>query len=241
LEGYGACCNEMDIWEANGQATAFTPHPCNITAVYKCKGALCGDPDRYGSVCDKDGCDFNPYRLGHTAFYQPNATIDTNKPFTVVTQFFTTTGDGKGDLREIRRLYVQNNTLIENALVQVVGINKGNSITDEFCAQEKEAFGGTNAFKTQGGMKGMGEAFKRGMVLAMSIWNDAGSAMKWLDGTFPVDADPAKQPGTGRGPCKPEEGLAADLIKTSPWTEVKFSNIRTGEIGSTWRVGRAMP
>ena len=25
---YGACCNEMDIWEANSQAAAYTPHVC---------------------------------------------------------------------------------------------------------------------------------------------------------------------------------------------------------------------
>jgi cellulase len=24
----GACCNEMDLWEANANATALTPHPC---------------------------------------------------------------------------------------------------------------------------------------------------------------------------------------------------------------------
>jgi cellulose 1,4-beta-cellobiosidase len=229
----------MDIWEANGQAQAFTPHPCNVTGVYKCKGALCGSPDRYGSVCDKDGCDFNPYRLGQLDYYRPlaNATVDTTRPFTVVTQFLTTTGDGKGDLREIRRLYLQDGELIENSLVQAAGFNKGNSMTDEFCAQEKKVFGGVDAFKNQGGMKGMGEAFRRGMVLAMSIWDDAGSAMKWLDGTYPPDKDPKKDPGTGRGPCGPNEGAAASLLAGSPWVQVKFSNIRRGEIGSTYKAG----
>ncbi len=27
----GICCAEMDIWEANSRATAYTPHPCKIT------------------------------------------------------------------------------------------------------------------------------------------------------------------------------------------------------------------
>ena len=27
---YGACCQEMDIWEANSQASAYTVHPCNL-------------------------------------------------------------------------------------------------------------------------------------------------------------------------------------------------------------------
>jgi cellulose 1,4-beta-cellobiosidase len=226
----------MDIWEANREATAFTPHPCNVTGVYRCKGADCGNPDKYAGVCDKDGCDYNPYRLGQLGFYQPNATVDTSKPFTVVTQFLTTTGDGKGDLREIRRLYVQGGKVIENALVQVAGLNKGNSMTDEFCAQEKKVFGGVDAFKNQGGLKGMGEAFRRGMVLAMSIWDDAGSAMKWLDGTFPPDADPKKDLGTARGPCGPKEGTADSLLATAPWAQVKFSNIKSGEVGSTYKV-----
>jgi cellulose 1,4-beta-cellobiosidase len=233
----------MDIWEANSAATAFTPHPCNVTGLYKCTGALCGSTaDRYSSVCDMDGCDYNAYRLGQVAFYQPNnnatAGVDTDRPFTVVTQFLTTTtGDATGgSLREIRRLYVQDDRVVENAIVQVPGIDKGNSITDEFCAQEKEAFGGAvNAFRAQGGLRGMGEALGRGMVLVMSVWDDSGSAMKWLDATFPDNSDPAKDPGTARGPCKPDEGKAEDLLKTAPWARVKFSNVKSGEIGSTYK------
>lgn len=225
----------MDIWEANRAATAFTPHPCNVTGVYKCNGALCGNADRYAGVCDKDGCDYNPYRLGQTTFYQPNATVDTMRPFTVVTQFLTTTGDATGDLREIRRLYVQDGKVIENALIRVPGFDKGNSLTDEFCAKEKETFGGVNAFKQQGGMKGMGESLKRGVVLVMSIWNDASTNMKWLDGTFPPDKDPAKDPGVARGPCKANEGLASTMMTESPWVQVTFANVKVGEIGSTYR------
>ena len=26
---YGSCCAEMDIWEANSMATAYTPHTCS--------------------------------------------------------------------------------------------------------------------------------------------------------------------------------------------------------------------
>ncbi|KAK3938708.1 putative endoglucanase [Diplogelasinospora grovesii] len=231
----GACCNEMDIWEANSKATALTPHPCNITGVYKCSGALCGNADRYAGVCDKDGCDYNAYRLGQLSYYQPNATLDTNRKFTVVTQFLTTTGNSTGDLREIRRLYVQDGKVIENAQIQVPGIDRGNSITDEFCAQEKKAFGGVNAFAAQGGMRQMGEAIRRGMVLVFSVWDDAGGSMKWLDSTTPDNADPLKDPGSGRGPCKIDEGKAEDIQANAPWTQVKFSNVKSGEIGSTYQ------
>lgn len=66
---YGTCCNEMDIWEANSQSTQITPHSCSVQGQYRCEGTECGDTskgDRYNGVCDKDGCDYNPYRLGNT-------------------------------------------------------------------------------------------------------------------------------------------------------------------------------
>lgn len=62
----------MDIWEANSQATQLTAHACSIEGQYRCDGQECGDDDqgeRYEGVCDKDGCDFNPFRLGNQEFY----------------------------------------------------------------------------------------------------------------------------------------------------------------------------
>ena len=66
---YGTCCPEMDIWEANQAAAAYTPHPCSVTGQTRCTGTDCGDgSNRYGGVCDKDGCDFNSYRMGDKNF-----------------------------------------------------------------------------------------------------------------------------------------------------------------------------
>jgi Glycosyl hydrolase family 7 len=66
---YGTCCSEMDIWEANQAAAAYTPHPCSVTGQTRCTGNDCGDgSNRYGGVCDKDGCDFNSYRMGDKTF-----------------------------------------------------------------------------------------------------------------------------------------------------------------------------
>jgi cellulose 1,4-beta-cellobiosidase len=98
---WGACCNEMDIWESNKMSTAYTPHPCSKPGLYRCEGTECGDNDkgeRYKGVCDKDGCDINPYRMGNLTFYGPGPefTVDTTKPMIVVTQFLTAdcTDDG---------------------------------------------------------------------------------------------------------------------------------------------------
>jgi cellulose 1,4-beta-cellobiosidase len=231
---YGACCQEMDIWEANRAATAFTPHPCNTTQVFACQGTECGNgqAQRYQGVCDKDGCDMNPYRNGNKQFYSPGAnyTVDTSKKVTVVTQFITTDGTSNGDLKEIRRVYVQDGKVIQNAKVAIAGLEPVNSITDEYCSAQKKAFGGAvNHHEQLGGLKKMGEAIGRGMVLAMSIWDDAGGFMSWLD------QDPGTgEPGVGRGPCPTTAGRPADLIRDYPDAKVVFSNIRSGDIGSTF-------
>ena len=238
LDGtYGACCAEMDIWEANNAATAWTPHTCNITGVYRCSEPQCGDKSRFESLCDKEGCDFNSYRNGAQTFYGPGSTfaVDTTKPFTVVTQFITTDETATGQLKEIRRFYVQNGKKIPEAKVNVPGITATNVMTDEYCSVQKSVFGGPaapNAFKTQGGMKGMSESLKRGMVLAMSIWEDAGSNMGWLDSTFPTDADP-RLPGVKRGPCSITSGSPADILAHNSDAAVVFSKIRVGDIGTT--------
>jgi cellulase len=82
----GYCCSEMDILEANSQATAMTPHPCK------------------GNTCDKNGCGYNPYASGQHGYWGPGKTVDTSKVFTVVTQFAAS----GGKLSQITRKYIQN-------------------------------------------------------------------------------------------------------------------------------------
>jgi cellulose 1,4-beta-cellobiosidase len=83
---YGTCCIEMDIWESNSMAAAVTPHVCTVQGQTRCNGVQCGDgTDRYNGVCDKDGCDFNSYRMGNHSFLGQGQIVDTTKPFTVVT------------------------------------------------------------------------------------------------------------------------------------------------------------
>ena len=86
---YGSCCMEFDIWEANKEANAYTSHPCDVDAQTRCSGTMCGDDpqERHQGTCDKDGCDFNPFRMGDETFYGAGSqfTVDTTKPMTVVT------------------------------------------------------------------------------------------------------------------------------------------------------------
>ncbi len=234
---YGTCCNEMDIWEANSISTAYTPHVCTVKGQYRCEGSACGDGskgERHTGVCDKDGCDFNPYRLGDKTFFgpSPNFTIDTTKPITVTTQFITTDGTDNGDLSEIRRLWVQNGKVIQNSVVTVGG-QRFNSINDSFCNAQKQEFGDPNDYEKRGGDKTMGEALDQGMVLVMSLWDDHAAYMLWLDSDYPVDKSPST-PGVARGTCPTSSGRPADVESQHPNAYVTFSNIKHGDLGSTY-------
>lgn len=169
----GSCCAEMDIWEANDMSTAYTPHPCKDNTQHSCDGDNCGgtySKTRYAGDCDPDGCDFNPFRQGNETFYGPGSefTVDTTKKVTVVTQFIK---GSSGDLSEIKRFYVQNGVVIPNSESTVAGVS-GNSITEEFCTNQKKVFGDEESFEANGGLKQMGAAVASPMVLVMSLWDD---------------------------------------------------------------------
>lgn len=234
---YGTCCTEMDIWEANSMATAYTPHPCQVTGQTRCQGTQCGDGDnRYGGVCDKDGCDFNAYRVGNKGFFGEGGsnTLDSTKPMTVVTQFITTDGTDSGDLKEIRRLWVQNGKVIANSMTNEPSMrNQYNSVTDAFCSDQKAAFGDKNDFANKGGLKAVGNAINRGMVLVLSLWDDHDVHMLWLDSTYPVSKDP-KAPGVARGACATTSGVPADVESEHGDASVTFSNIKFGNINTTF-------
>jgi cellulase len=209
-DGSGACCNEMDLWEANAFATQLAPHPCTVNGFYSCSGDDCGSD----GVCEKSGCDFNPYSLGNDSFYGPGETVDTTQQFTVVTQFLTDDNTSTGKLSEIRRLYVQNGNVITNSVATVAPVAGSSSITESFCTNQ------LSTYATFGGLSALGEALGRGMTLAMAIWTDSSDYMNWLDS------------GTA-GPCNSTAGDPSDIEAVHSGTYVTFSNIKWGEIGST--------
>jgi len=224
---YGTCCVEMDIWEANQWATAYTAHSCSVDGQTRCDGIDCGDgDDRYKGVCDKDGCDIQTYRLGETSFYGPGSsfTLDSSRPFTLVTQFITADGTDDGELVEIRRHYKQDGKRIDTPTVSM-----GSAISEAYCEAELAAFGGNTTFTTRGGMGSMSKANQAGMVLVLSVWDDPLSRMLWLDSTQPANST---KPGAARGPCSITSGKPS-VIEQNTNTQVTFSNIKFGDIGST--------
>jgi cellulase len=200
----------MDIWEANSRATVFTPHTCSGVGSFLCAGEECS---RTG-VCDKPGCGFNPYASGSRDFYGPGMNVDSSRPFTVVTQFITSDNTAAGELVEIRRIYIQDGAMIDNA--PLMGGADPAAISQPFCTDRN-----SSDFLRLGGIPGMGKSLARGMVLIFSIWNSEGDFMTWLD-------------SGNSGPCSTTEGDPKLIVDANPSVSVTFSNVKWGEIGSTF-------
>jgi cellulose 1,4-beta-cellobiosidase len=174
--------------------------------------------------------------MGDTSFYGPSKTVDTTKPFTIVTQFITADGTDTGTLSEIKRFYVQNGKTIPNSATSITGVSTLNYITDAWCAAQKTAFGDTNDFAAQGGLAQTGASFKQGTVLVLSIWDDYGANMLWLDSDYPTTKS-ATTPGVARGTCATTSGVPSDVEKSASNASVTYSNIKFGPIGSTFNAG----
>ncbi|KAI1760375.1 glycoside hydrolase family 7 protein [Hypoxylon sp. FL1150] len=227
----GACCAEMDLWEANSLSYALTPHPCETEGYYICESSDCGgtySDDRYAGSCDPDGCDLNPFRHGNTDFYGPGGTVDTSKKFTVVTQFH---GSGTS-LESLTQYFIQDGVRIDVPESKYVA--PGNVIDDAFCDASKELFGDNMRFEEMGGLAAMGAATGEPMVLVMSVWDDLYANMLWLDGEkYPLDRD-ASEPGVARGTCAIDGSTPEQVRQKFASAKVTYSNIKFGPIGSTY-------
>ncbi|KAG3103316.1 putative 1,4-beta-D-glucan cellobiohydrolase B [Phytophthora cactorum] len=227
---------EANILNWTASATDSNSGTGDAGGSYRCESATeCGSGDnRYDGVCDKDGCDFNPYRMGNQTFFGPGSdfAIDTTKSFTVVTRFITDDGTATGTLSEITRFYVQDGVSYEMPYATWSGIEDMNSLTESQCSAAKTEFGDEDDHKAKGGLEQLGIAMKRGMVMTMSLWTDNAAYCLWLDSDYPVTAD-VSDPGVARGTCATTTGVPDDVISEQPDATVVFSNIRLGDIGTT--------
>ncbi|RPA74006.1 endoglucanase 1 [Ascobolus immersus RN42] len=221
MDGSGSCCNEMDIWEANSRANGIAPHTCRHPGLFKCQGEAC----EWAGDCDEWGCTYNPYKVGQPKHYGRGAEfgVDTTRKFTVVTQF---PANARGEMIAIRRLYVQDGKVVKQATVNVpasdarAAFNGTNEMNDAYCL----ATGGAERYLDLGGTKGMGAAMSRGMVLIFSLWWDESGNMQWMDGSV-----------NSAGPCDATEGSPAGIVRVEPNPTITFSNIKWGELDSTYQ------
>jgi cellulose 1,4-beta-cellobiosidase len=70
-------------------------------------------------------------------------------------------------------------------------------------------------------------------VLVMSLWDDYAENMLWLDSDYPATKS-VTTPGVARGTCSPSSGLPASVEANSPGSSVTYSNIKFGDIGTTF-------
>ncbi|KAL2195598.1 glycoside hydrolase family 7 protein [Corynascus similis CBS 632.67] len=225
----GGCCAEIDVWESNAHAFAFTPHGCENNLYHVCETDNCGgtySEDRFAGDCDANGCDYNPYRMGNTDFYGKGMTVDTSKVFTVVTQF---------EENKLTQFFVQDGQRIDIPGPKHEGIaGDSAAITPELCSSMFEAFGDRDRYSEVGGFEAINDALNQPMVLVMSIWDDHYANMLWLDSSYPPEK--AGQPGGDRGPCPQDSGVPSEVEAQYPDAKVVWSNIRFGPVGSTTEV-----
>lgn len=228
----GACSIEMDIWEANREANAFTPHSCSLygktmKGVYPCLNDKdCGrGNNRFLGVCDKNGADYNSYRSGDLDLYGFGSQfrVNTEKLLRVITQFITQDGTDQTDIVEMRRFYEQDGKVVD-----------GGFLNSDVIKGHKEDYNEVNHFEQLGGFKVMTESFRRGNVFSISLWDDLGSngpqgpSMAWLDSVYPSNS---KEPGALRGRCDPKgDRSPATLRRNFPNSQYTLSNLQVRAI-----------
>lgn len=235
----GSCGAEIDIFEGNSISTAFTLHPCLSGG--ECSGDKdCGGTysktNRYGSKCAPDGADFTTFRRGNTDFYGPEKTLNSKKPYTVVTQF-----PAQGNsLKEVVRFYVQDGKRIDIPKAKTPGLD-GTTLTEASYKQQKALFGEKDDVTQYGGWGQISKTLASPTVLVMSFWDDVYANMLWLDGVaYPTDKSPTA-PGVARGTCASTSGKLTDTRSTQAGAKVIFSDIKFGPIGSTNSASKASP
>jgi cellulose 1,4-beta-cellobiosidase len=150
-------------------------------------------------------------------------TLDSSKPFKVITQFITEDGTDAGPLQEVRQFYTQQGNVI---------LPPASSITDVSAAKQAVLFGEVDDFGEYGGMASLNRDLSRGLVLVISIWDDGLTGMRWLDSTFPPGAT---GPGSARGPCTMDRGVD-ELRNAFGYVKAFFTNLAVGPLNSTQRV-----
>ena len=236
------CATELDLFEVNREASAFTMHACdeNTGGVH----SMCRDGQSCNERCDSNGCDWNSYRLseqtqdpdGARSIFGTGSSndIDTTQPFTVRTWY-----DKEANSWNQKLIQGEVSVSVPEVTFQTgTSSTEHNSTTDDFCDAFDTHLGGNGAGNLHtmfGGNQRMVDAQNEGYVLVLSIWtedNNANPPMQWLDGT---EGD-SNAPGAVRGRCSSDPwtwGTSPLTVDELMEIEVTYSNIKIGPIGTT--------
>ncbi|KAJ1561290.1 hypothetical protein HK096_005263 [Nowakowskiella sp. JEL0078] len=189
--GSGYCdaqntCTEMDIVEANIAALQETSHSCDLTT----------------GKCDPWGCGTNS--KDDTSVAPGSSVINTLKPYTLKTYFYTDNGKDSGTLNKIVQAYKQGST---------VYYPQGKNITDSNC---QIWMGNAPYWNVTGKLNSMSDALTKGMTAAFSLWGSGGDGMNWLDGGLSVNPNCQKVVGNANNTA------AANLVKFTNIVVSKF-------------------
>ncbi|CAI4214067.1 unnamed protein product [Parascedosporium putredinis] len=231
LGNLGSCCAEIDVWESNAHAYAFTPHACEENTYHVCNGDdECGgtySPDRFNGKCDANGCDYNPYRLGNHDFYgQGSSGVDTTKKFTVISRY---------EVDKLSMLFIQDGNVIEVPTPKLEGLEQfSNAITPEYC----EAYPLCSRTLTATPRLEEPRSQRRSPPPHGACPVHLGRPLR-EHALARLSLPPEKEgiPGALRGPC-PETGRDPDdVVSNHASAKVIWSNIRFGPVGSTHDTG----
>ena len=201
----GFWCTEVDLMEANGAALAATPHACDPA-----------QPSGFTPACDKGGCSANTKDRRGAFGAGANFTINTQLPFTVVTEMPAPSGT----------LAAVTTTLFQGGRAVVMA----------------HADAGCGA----GYLERVSAGLSKGMVPTLSVWGStaSGADMAWLDSP-PCDAGqgcsaavratfsdisvrslappPPPPPPPPPSSCKPQVGVDIGGATLKAMTETDFT------------------
>jgi len=144
-------CTEFDIIESNIAATMTTTHSCDLIT----------------GKCDPWGCGMGT--LADVNVAPGSSVIDTTKPFTMKTYFYTIDNTDAGLLSKVAQSFSQG--------FKMHWLNA--TLTDAGC---EASVGSDPYWNTTGKFPSMSDALGKGMTAAFSLWGSGGNGMSWLDG-----------------------------------------------------------
>jgi cellulose 1,4-beta-cellobiosidase len=108
----------------------------------------------------------------------------------------TLVGSGSS-VTEIKRKDVQGGKVIDHSFTKLDSLTKqGNSVSDEFCIVQKNAFHEKHSLTEHADFRQLGASLNRGNVLVLSLCNDHGMNILWMHSVCPTNSNKGARTAT---------------------------------------------